>query len=778
MLAEVLAKSASHSGLGRPESLTEHSAATRQAAIVVAARIGPAGLIADHPRFWAWAEQAALLHDAGKIAGGFQRQLQPGGERWQERHEVLSLAYADLLTFGLPDLDRAMIAAGVAFHHRCLDGGNRSLSEKYPPDDALSPGKGWENRFARQVTLARHAALTAWLADQLGVAPPGAGDRKLWQRARDAFAAVEKHWRGPLDAADGLLAVLLQGAVTLADHAASAHVELEVTTPLPPGYLSRLPEPYPHQRAAAAAGHHLVLVAPTGTGKTEAGLAWASGQAASMPGLPRMAWILPYRASIDAAADRFARHLDPRPGSSKANIGVLHGTTAATLLAQAAQDDRALGAADARKARARAGAMRLFKQRVRIATPHQLLRAAIAGPRYAGVLLEQANCLMVLDELHAYDPATFGRICAAMRLWESLGSRVAVLSATLAPPMIELIADSLDQAVTVHRAPSGTAPVRHRLALDEQPITAGSSLDRIRQWLADGRSVLAVTNTVSAAQQLYRALAAATGADPDAALLLHSRFRHQDRARIERLIRDRHPERNASDPARRTGGLVVATQALEVSLCLDFDRGVTQLAPVEAIAQRAGRVNRRGRHPEGPAEFRVHPVSSPRPYEAGALDAARAALDGSDGTLLSEETIADWLTRAYDTPWGRQWTDEARHHRDAFASAFLTFTEPFADRSEHEARLDQEFDTTEIILAADVEEYRERVLGSDGDPLLAADLLIPVRWSQRAALTAAGRARPDPALGIWVTDAPYHPRTGLDLTPADQQTATGTETIL
>jgi CRISPR-associated endonuclease/helicase Cas3 len=632
-LGGVLAKSASRSGLGRPESLTEHSAASRQAAIAVAARIGPAGLIAGHPRFWAWAEQAALLHDAGKIAESFQRQLQPGGERWGERHEVLSLAYADLLTSGLPGLDRAMIAAGVAFHHRCLDGGSRCLSEMYAPD------ADWESRFGRnpdpppgyprvQVTLARHAALTAWLAGQLGVASPGSGDRKLWQRARDAFAAVEQHWRGPLDAEDGLLAVLLQGAVTLADHAASAHLQLEVTTPLPRGYLDTLADPYPHQRAAAAAGHHLVLIAPTGTGKTEAGLAWASRQTESMPGLPRLAWILPYRASIDAAADRFARHLDPQPGSSKADIGVLHGTTAATLLAQATQDDRAPGAADARKARARAGAMRLFAQRVRIATPHQLLRAAIAGPRYASVLLEQANCLMVLDELHAYDPATFGRICAAMRLWESLGSRVAVLSATLAPPMIELIAGSLDQAVTVHHAPVGTAPVRHRLALDEQPITATSSLDRIRQWLADGRSVLAVANTVAAAQQLYGALAG-TGNDPGAALLLHSRFRYQDRARIERMVRDRHPERNVRDPVRRAGGLVVATQALEVSLCLDFDRGVTQLAPIEAVAQRAGRVNRRGRHPEGPAEFRVHAVGSPRPYEPGALDAARAALDGS-----------------------------------------------------------------------------------------------------------------------------------------------------
>jgi CRISPR-associated endonuclease/helicase Cas3 len=785
-LADVLAKSATGSGLRRPESLAEHSAATRHAATTVARRVSSAGLIGCYPRFWAWAEMAALLHDTGKVAEGFQRQLQPGGGPWGERHEVLSLAYADLLTAALPALDRAMIIAGIAFHHRCLDGtAGRGLSELYPPE------ADWERKFGKdpdapdgkptiQVTPARHAALVAWLAVQLGADVPAAADRKLWQRAKETFAFAERHWRGPLSPEEGLLAVLLQGAVTLADHAASAHVRLEISTPLPFCYIGTVASPYQHQTAAAETDGHLILLAPTGTGKTEAGLAWASRQMPSMSGLPRLAWILPYRASIDAAADRFARDLDKRPGKGLADIGVLHGTAAISLLARAVDDDRAPGPADARKARACVTATRLFAQRVRVTTPHQLLRAAIAGPRYASVLLEQANSLMVLDELHAYDPATFGRICAAMRLWETLGSRVAVLSATLAPPMIDLITDSLTQAVTLHHAPAGAAPLRHRLALDSAPLMTPSSLKRITGWLADGLSVLAVTNTVAAAQQLFRELAdAGPGAHPRPGdtLLLHSRFRYRDRAGIEALIKARHPERQPGDPARRGGGLVVATQALEVSLCLDFDRGVTELAPVEAIAQRAGRVNRRGRHPEGPTEFRVHDADSARPYEPGAIDAARQALTGADGALITEQTIEDWLALAYDTPWGQEWADQARYHRNAFAEAFLTFTEPFADRSEYAARLEQEFDTTEIVLAADADEYRELAFGPDGDPLLAAGLFIPIRWNQRKMLSAAGRAAFDPDLAVWLVDAPYDLRTGLNLAP-DNSGSPGIETIL
>lgn len=787
-LAGVLAKSAKGSALDRPERLTEHSAAVRAAAREVADRIGSPGLLATAPRFWSWVEQAALLHDAGKVAEGFQIQLRPNGQTWGQRHEVLSLAYVDLFTAGRPEPDRLMVATGVAFHHRPLS--SRAMRwglDRLYPDDA-----GWERIFGRdptpspgqprvQVTPARHRELLSWLAAQLDTAPAPQDERRLWQRARDLFIQLQDAWRGPVGADQGLLAVLLQGAVTLADHSGSAHVPLQRHMPLPRRYLDRLPAAYDHQRQAAQTTGHLMLLAPTGSGKTEAGLAWASRQLETMPGGPRLVWVLPYRASIDAAVDRFTADLDPAPGRKVPDIGVLHATAARTLLTRATADDCAATAADAKKARARADAMRLFAQRVRVATPHQLLRAAIAGPRYSSVLLDQANCLMVLDELHAYDPDTFGRICAAMQLWEKLGSRVAVLSATLADPMIELVRDSLTLPVPVHRAPDGTAPDRHRLVLDDDQITDPASTERVASWLRDGCSVLVVANTVATAQALYKELAQrardALPGDPDVALLLHSRFKARDRAAIEKRIKARHPERRPGESARRAGGLVVTTQALEVSLCLDFDRGVTELAPVEALAQRAGRVNRRGRHPEGPVEFRVHDVQSALPYEEEAVDAAREALHRTlaDTPVISEQTIKDWLDYVYDTPWGRQWAAAACKARDEFTHAFLTFTEPFDDRSEFADRLDEKFDTVHVLLAEDRVEYQELSTGPTGDPLLAAGLLIPISLRQLFRLRSPGGTPfdRDPK----VIDAPYDEETGLDLSGA-QKPEPPVETIL
>ncbi|MFQ6148756.1 hypothetical protein ACLMNJ_37865 [Streptomyces seoulensis] len=89
-----------------------------------------------------------------------------------------------------------------------------------------------------------------------------------------------------------------------------------------------------------------------------------------------MVWTLSHRASLNAVRRRLAADLIPAPGDRSTDFGLLHGTVAQTLLAESREDDCATDsrqaeptAAQARKARAQAGAMRLFTQRVRAATP-------------------------------------------------------------------------------------------------------------------------------------------------------------------------------------------------------------------------------------------------------------------------------------------------------------------------------------------------------------------------------------------------------------------------
>jgi CRISPR-associated endonuclease/helicase Cas3 len=168
-------------------------------------------------------------------------------------------------------------------------------------------------------------------------------------------------------------------------------------------------------------------------------------------------------------------------------------------------------------------------------------------------------------------------------------------------------------------------------------------------------------------------------------------------------------------------------------------------------------------------EFRVHAAESHLPYDEGAISAALLALTEWDGKLLTEEATGDWLDRAYATPWGQEWADRARESRDGFSDVFLNFTAPFADRSEFAKGLEENFDTAEVLLRSDLSEYRDRLSGREGDPMLAAELLIPVSLRQRFIL----RPEFSKDLGVWLTDAPYSTRTGLEISPPAE-----TDTIL
>src|SRR5689334_7673714 len=99
--------------LARPgETLTQH---TREVVERVAqlARLRP---MPEQPRLYHRLFWAALLHDSGKLANGFQRSLRSRKVRWGLRHEVLSLAFVESFAFDADDC--GWIIAAIATHHR------------------------------------------------------------------------------------------------------------------------------------------------------------------------------------------------------------------------------------------------------------------------------------------------------------------------------------------------------------------------------------------------------------------------------------------------------------------------------------------------------------------------------------------------------------------------------------------------------------------------------------------------------------------------------------
>ncbi|MCX9193106.1 CRISPR-associated helicase/endonuclease Cas3 [Carbonactinospora thermoautotrophica] len=774
-LHDVLAKSPARPG--EPgESLTEHLTKTLEAASLLRQRVGRLAALPDDIRelFWDAVALAAFLHDAGKVADGFQRMVTGQARGWGERHEVVSLGFLPAL---VPDPGlRAWAAVGVATHHRPLtspDGrsleflyGSAALAELRDRLGPVDPGLAGR--------LLEWLATTATAAG-LAVQPPD-GPVDVLAEAHALLGELLDTWTYKVTPDRGLAAVLVQGAVTLADHLSSAHGAFHTRQPLDAGFRPRLEkawaetgrQPRPHQRRAAETDGHLIVRAPTGSGKTEAGLLWAARQVeaitAATGGAPRVFYTLPYLASINAMALRLGKLL----GDEDA-IGVAHSRAASYYLGVAitAEDDEETRVEAARKAVARAKATRLFRETVRVGTPYQLLRGALAGPKHSGILIDAANSVFLLDELHAYDPKRLGFILAATRFWKDLGGRIGVLSATLPQALLHLIEEALGE--TVHRVDGHGQglPARHRLRLRDRHLTDPASVAEIHQHLAAGRSVLVVANNVADAQHLYDQLAplALQAHGPEAALLLHSRFRRRDRSRIEEKIHDRFGTR-PGDPAGRRPGLLVATQVVEVSLDVDFDVLHTSAAPLEALLQRFGRVNRIAARP--PADVVVHaPTYAPRRrggaeeyadgvYPREPVEAGWAILTRHDGAVVDEDQANHWLDEIYAGPWGERWCADVRDYRERFTEDFLTFTHPFHDRDQLTESFDQLFDGTEAVLRTDLEDYTaalDQAPDTAAGRLLAEDYLIPLpSWAP---------TRYDKKLGVRVVDADYDEERGL-----------------
>lgn len=119
--------------------------------------------------------------------------------------------------------------------------------------------------------------------------------------------------------------------------------------------------------------------------------------------------------------------------------------------------------------------------------------------------------------------------------------------------------------------------------------------------LQNGGCALVVRNTVANAQEYYETLRAEFGED---VRLVHSRFTQQDRQdNDEWLVRTFGKPGKSRRPKR---AIVVGTQVVEQSLDIDFDVLYSDLAPIDLLFQRMGRVHRHER------DIRPLPVAQPR----------------------------------------------------------------------------------------------------------------------------------------------------------------------
>lgn len=224
-----------------------------------------------------------------------------------------------------------------------------------------------------------------------------------------------------------------------------------------------------------------------------------------------------------------------------------------------------------------------------------------------------SNRVVVLDEVHAYDTYTLGLITTLLRWLKALGCSVVLMSATLPRARCRelLAAWGLEGPPPELAYPrlilTDDAGMRgcHVAARALAPITLvgmGSDITTLAEaalaQVAEGGCGAIIVNTVARAQALYQILRERLAGDA-VLLLFHARFPADERGALEGRVL----EMFGAAGVRPRRALLVATQVAEQSLDIDFDFMLSDLAPVDLLLQRAGRLHRHQR-PERPAAHR------------------------------------------------------------------------------------------------------------------------------------------------------------------------------
>ncbi len=380
--------------------------------------------------------------------------------------------------------------------------------------------------------------------------------------------------------------------------------------------------PYEYQvRAAEAllAGRDVLLSAPTGAGKTLAALLpYLHARRTGIVFADRVLYALPLRALAHRLAADTAASL--ATGFPDVKVAIQTG---------AQPDDD------------------LLRGDIVFTTIDQLLSAYLTLPLSLSRRLGNINAgalvgsLVVFDETHLLEPAVALSTLTHLRRALRNRCRLVLATATLGRPSRKKLREELD-LVEVTPAPQETASMpalahRHRTWVRRDgPLTARAVRDVHRA----GRT-LVVLNSVRQAQEVARDLLSSPPAGAEV-LVLHSRFLPGDRAAAEATLAERLGPQSAA-----CNVIVVATQVVEAGIDCSADLLLTEIAPANALVQRAGRCGRY-RPPRNRGEVIVHDARRDR----GPYADVRACVDGAwdrlpvEPTRWSGDDEADFVDRS------------------------------------------------------------------------------------------------------------------------------------
>lgn len=413
--------------------------------------------------------------------------------------------------------------------------------------------------------------------------------------------------------------------------------------------------------AARELGSGLLIVeAPTGEGKTEAALgaaeilAAASGAGGVMVAAPTMS----------TADGLLLRVID---WARRAADGQIQSAFLAHSKSDLNDDYRQIGSGDDTVVASQwmSGRKKGVLSNVVVGTVDQVLTMSLQARHSMLRHLALAGKVVVIDEVHAYDAYMSEYLATTLSWLARYRVPVVLLSATLPVSQKRHLVnayrgteDDLELSTAYPLVTAVGAGQVREIAVQQRPADLSARIeivsDRIDDLVGllpmdDGGCVLVICNTVGRAQSAYRRL---TARFPGIVELHHAAFVSSERIRKEAVLRDAlgpAAHRGAGRPHRR---IIVATQVAEQSLDIDVDLLITDIAPMDLLIQRIGRLHRHAR----PAADRPASMRTPRVLVRGVLDRDAPTFDRGIEYVYERELLIATLAvlrERGDTPFVR-----------------------------------------------------------------------------------------------------------------------------
>ncbi|MGE4518029.1 MAG: CRISPR-associated helicase Cas3' [Desulfobacteraceae bacterium] len=674
--------------------------------------------------FWDLLFCSVYFHDFGKIHTEFQKMLNNEDNVWEnQRHEIYSIPFIDKI-----DTDnKKLIKLSVLTHHKVLPELVKKMISKDDLDFEFN-SKWKENLKFHPKDFNKNIKFrlpTKDLVDLLKNFEKSAKENNVDIRLLKTPVSLENLKHPVEEIAKPLLDfkyigkeyfqnLLMWGSLKICDHLGSGGIkEIKILNSHNFEFLNQMgialknenKDFYSHQKTCFETSGSCLLIAPTGSGKTESAIGWLKKQLDLGQG--RFFYILPYTASINAMHKRLSQNMDNTGSNPSEVIGLQHGNISHYISDFFEEGfDKSQNIERNEKIKKIAAQYKSLIAPVSICTPFQVLKYLYGVKGFEKGLTFLGGAKLVFDEIHAYDVITFAQIIVMIKfLKEKLFCEIMIMTATLPTFMLKELQKAIGSEKVIN--PDKTLMknlIRHRVKIFEASIF--DSLDMIEDFIEEGKRIIIACNTVKNAQEVFLQIKDMEICFDAEIVLLHGRFNQHDRNGKERKIFDEETK------------ILVGTQAIEVSLDIDFDVLITEPAPLDALLQRFGRINRKAQKELSTVYVCRQPGENDHfIYPEEIVLRTIKELEKTD--VLEEEKTGVMLDNVYPG-WTEKEKDEFENTVNLFKSS-LEAIQPYADCTATEEAFYDKFTNIKALPAIFYSRYKDLIENFD---FIEADKLL------------------------------------------------------